>query len=222
MDTTLVGAGLACIIAAIIGGGLKAFGIEFPALRSVRRQGLLGVTGLVLAISGIVAQQWPTLRKIYAGQLVGSWHGAVSGGSSQFGGPYAGADYCFYNARMLADTLALTIDRANHVTQAEASGQFVESAAASCADTTIRKSVIPPSQHHFTYQSDGISNDTLTVILAGSGDNRPVTNASFVGALGTGRTLSGRLTIGRVDASPPFNWSIQTWIILTRVRTPHD
>jgi hypothetical protein len=48
MNSTLLGAGLACIIAAIIGGGLKAFGIEIPVLQSRARQGLLGLFGLSL------------------------------------------------------------------------------------------------------------------------------------------------------------------------------
>jgi len=50
-SATLLTAGLACIIAAIIGGGLKAFGVEFPALRSGRRQALLAGFGIVLIAS---------------------------------------------------------------------------------------------------------------------------------------------------------------------------
>ena len=45
----LVLIGLACIIAAIVGGGLKLAGIEIPLLTSVRRQALLGGLGVVLA-----------------------------------------------------------------------------------------------------------------------------------------------------------------------------
>jgi hypothetical protein len=41
MTTTLLTAGLVCLIAAIIGGGLKAFGIEMPILQSARRQVVL-------------------------------------------------------------------------------------------------------------------------------------------------------------------------------------
>ena len=48
MSTTLLSAGLACGIAAIIGGGLRAFGIEFPVLQSVMRQIMLGSLGLIL------------------------------------------------------------------------------------------------------------------------------------------------------------------------------
>lgn len=50
MDTGhLVLIGLACIIAAIVGGGLKLAGIEIPLLTSVRRQVLLGGLGIALA-----------------------------------------------------------------------------------------------------------------------------------------------------------------------------
>ena len=37
MSATLLSTGLACIIAAIIGGGLKTFGREVPILQSWRR-----------------------------------------------------------------------------------------------------------------------------------------------------------------------------------------
>jgi len=44
------------MIAAIIGGGLKAFGIEIPILQSGRRQGLLAIFGLVLLIAAYSVQ----------------------------------------------------------------------------------------------------------------------------------------------------------------------
>lgn len=44
----LVLIGLACVIAAIVGGGLKLSGIEIPVLASVRRQVLLGGLGIAL------------------------------------------------------------------------------------------------------------------------------------------------------------------------------
>jgi hypothetical protein len=50
MTNTLLTAGLVCIIAAVIGGGLKAFGIEIPALQSTTRQILLGTLGLILLL----------------------------------------------------------------------------------------------------------------------------------------------------------------------------
>lgn len=60
-DTTLLGAGIACIIAAIVGGGLKAFGIEIPVLSSVYRQVALGALGIVLIWLGVPPGQqfWP-------------------------------------------------------------------------------------------------------------------------------------------------------------------
>lgn len=48
MEHTLFGVGVACVIAAIAGGGLKALGAEFPPLNSTRRQLLLGAFGLTL------------------------------------------------------------------------------------------------------------------------------------------------------------------------------
>jgi len=52
MSTTLLTTGLACIIAAIVGGGLKAFGIELPTLQSAKRQGLLAILGIILIAAG--------------------------------------------------------------------------------------------------------------------------------------------------------------------------
>lgn len=40
--------GISCEIAAIVGGGLKMCGIEIPLLRSMQRQVLLGLMGMVL------------------------------------------------------------------------------------------------------------------------------------------------------------------------------
>ena len=48
VENTLLGAGVFCIIAAIIGGGLKAFGMEMPLVNSNRRQSLLALFGIVL------------------------------------------------------------------------------------------------------------------------------------------------------------------------------
>jgi hypothetical protein len=47
----LVSAGIACIIGAIVGGGLKAFGIELPVLQTLWRQhALAGFGGILLGI----------------------------------------------------------------------------------------------------------------------------------------------------------------------------
>lgn len=55
MQNNLLVAGIACMIAALIGGGLKAFTIEIPLLGSVRRQIFLGLFGAILmALSFVV------------------------------------------------------------------------------------------------------------------------------------------------------------------------
>jgi TPR repeat protein len=48
MEQTLVGVGVACILAAIIGGGFKGLGVEIPAIRTTRRQLILALAGVVL------------------------------------------------------------------------------------------------------------------------------------------------------------------------------
>ncbi len=57
MEQTLIASGIACIIAAIVGGGLKAFKIEIPVLKSVARQVSLGVFGVLLIGAGFVINQ---------------------------------------------------------------------------------------------------------------------------------------------------------------------
>jgi hypothetical protein len=57
---TLLTAGLTCIIAAIVGGGLKAFGIEIGALQSVRRQALLAGFGAVLIAASYIVHMAET------------------------------------------------------------------------------------------------------------------------------------------------------------------
>src|SRR5215467_7511710 len=48
MAQTLLVVGLACIVAAIVGGGLTAFQVQMPALTSRVRQVMLAALGLVL------------------------------------------------------------------------------------------------------------------------------------------------------------------------------
>ena len=55
----LVSGGVAAILAAIVGGGLKAFGVELPLLASVRRQSLLLGVGVVLVALGLFAPRLP-------------------------------------------------------------------------------------------------------------------------------------------------------------------
>jgi len=49
--------GLVCILAAVVGGGLKWKGIEMPVVTSYPRQALLGATGFVLLGVGLSAAQ---------------------------------------------------------------------------------------------------------------------------------------------------------------------
>lgn len=51
VQATLFSVGAACVIAAILGGGLKAFGLDFPPLASLHRQALLATFGCVLLIA---------------------------------------------------------------------------------------------------------------------------------------------------------------------------
>jgi hypothetical protein len=65
MYTTLLTIGLACVICAIVGGGLKAAEIEFPILQSTRRQIILACFGLLLSAIAI-AHDPPDLLKAKA------------------------------------------------------------------------------------------------------------------------------------------------------------
>jgi len=50
MGTAILSAGLACVIAAVVGGGLKAFSIEVPQLSSRPRQVVLFILGVILIV----------------------------------------------------------------------------------------------------------------------------------------------------------------------------
>ncbi|OPY65060.1 MAG: hypothetical protein A4E62_02755 [Syntrophorhabdus sp. PtaU1.Bin002] len=54
VDNVFLISGIACLIAAVVGGGLKAFGIEVPALRSLIRQIVLGILGVILVVMGVI------------------------------------------------------------------------------------------------------------------------------------------------------------------------
>lgn len=54
LKTPLLLAGIACVVAAIVGGGLKLLGAEFPLLQSLTRQALLATAGVVLIVSSAV------------------------------------------------------------------------------------------------------------------------------------------------------------------------
>jgi hypothetical protein len=53
METTFLTVGIACLIAAVAGGGLRAFGLEIPVLNSVPRQLLLGILGVAFVAFSI-------------------------------------------------------------------------------------------------------------------------------------------------------------------------
>jgi hypothetical protein len=52
----LVAGGVAAILGALVGGGLKAFGVELPILDSLKRQVVLGLTGLGLIVAGLLVR----------------------------------------------------------------------------------------------------------------------------------------------------------------------
>jgi hypothetical protein len=64
METVFLSTGLACLIAAVIGGGLKAFGIELPIVQSVKRQVILGLLGCVLIFAAIEQHQSAVLERV--------------------------------------------------------------------------------------------------------------------------------------------------------------
>jgi hypothetical protein len=57
----LVGGGIAAVLAAVAGGGLKAFGAEVPLVKSTRRQVLLFAAGAALILGGIVMNRPPPI-----------------------------------------------------------------------------------------------------------------------------------------------------------------
>jgi hypothetical protein len=52
MNQTLVGMGVVCIIAAIVGGGVEALGAKMPVLNSGKRQLFLAGFGIILMLIG--------------------------------------------------------------------------------------------------------------------------------------------------------------------------
>jgi len=59
MYQTLIILGIVCIIAAAVGGGLTAFGVEIPTLNRPR-VGMVLVIGAVLVVAGIAVRPKPT------------------------------------------------------------------------------------------------------------------------------------------------------------------
>jgi hypothetical protein len=57
---TLILVGIGCIIAAIIGGGVKLVQLEIAKFDSGQRQMALGILGIVLFLAGLTVQLWPS------------------------------------------------------------------------------------------------------------------------------------------------------------------
>ncbi|WP_374943961.1 hypothetical protein [Sphingomonas sp.] len=55
MDTTLILIGVGCIIGAIVGGGVKLVQVELAQVSSLWRQSMLGLFGVILVGSGLLA-----------------------------------------------------------------------------------------------------------------------------------------------------------------------
>jgi hypothetical protein len=60
-STTVLVCGLTCVVAAIVGGGVKAAGWQFPIVNSVRRQMILGIFGLILIGISVFGRPHPDL-----------------------------------------------------------------------------------------------------------------------------------------------------------------
>src|ERR1043165_6938314 len=73
MKTTLIIVGIGCIIAAIVGGGLKAFEINFPPLSSIKRQWLLAIFGLTLIAVTLFVTRSPVPVPIRPNLTYGTW-----------------------------------------------------------------------------------------------------------------------------------------------------
>ena len=58
METTLLTVGIVCLVVGVAGGGLRAFGVEIPALNSVPRQLLLGILG----VGFLASAYWLTVK----------------------------------------------------------------------------------------------------------------------------------------------------------------
>ncbi len=63
MKETITYIGIVCIIAAIVGGGLKTFDIEFPIINNLKRQLILGGFGVILFLLALCLRRrnWNSL-----------------------------------------------------------------------------------------------------------------------------------------------------------------
>jgi len=72
MNTNFQIAGIAFIAAAIIGGGLEAFGIKVPLLNSMKRQVILGLFGAGLLIAAVISSGRTPESNTKPGELPGA------------------------------------------------------------------------------------------------------------------------------------------------------
>jgi protein-export membrane protein SecD len=71
MEKVLVTAGIACILAAIIGGGLKAFNIEIPILRSRFKQIAIGLLGICCIYASLRLPSLTNAKQAEEGLFIG-------------------------------------------------------------------------------------------------------------------------------------------------------
>ena len=109
MNNVLLGAGAACVIAAIVGGGAKAFGVEIPVLSSVRRQVALGVVGIGFLAAAYVVGNGPAGSKpvdpavtAYRQEVLAACRTAQSGASGNVLIAAANNDGTFDRSRFIA------------------------------------------------------------------------------------------------------------------------
>jgi hypothetical protein len=61
LNAAIFSAGVACLIAAIVGGGMKGLGLEIPVIQSGKRQLALAIIGLTLMMIGLFPKRMETL-----------------------------------------------------------------------------------------------------------------------------------------------------------------
>ena len=95
MSNPVLVLGLVCIVAAIVGGGLRAFGFDIPALQSRGRQAILAVFGVILVVAATytptpvhVAEPFDTTNNAHVQTKLtgfsGMWRGSGTDESSLF------------------------------------------------------------------------------------------------------------------------------------------
>lgn len=78
MTATFLAAGLVCLVAAVIGGGLTALGWQIPGIKSIKRQVVLGLLGMAL-IGVALKTSSPAPQPSPTSGLAGYWSGTPHG-----------------------------------------------------------------------------------------------------------------------------------------------